>query len=78
MTPGELAAKCRLQQDVQGRLDAEVVLRLPGRLKGKRRRLTRNGPYGRIVGVTRQGEVVVLFRADEVLAWLTSQDSNLE
>lgn len=71
MTPAELEAKCREQQALLGRTNVEIVLlqARPRRGTSTHRRLGRGGPSGRIVG-WHGIDVAVMYRVDEVLAWL--------
>jgi len=70
MTIEEMITKCRKQQEITGKVDAEVMFIIPGRW-GKRntRRLFPGGPKGEIVAETERG-VHCFSRADEVIAAL--------
>ena len=69
MTHEEIIEKCKEQQRIANHDDASVMFLLRGKW-GKRdtRRMWAGGPIGDIVGEPRQGQLAVMFRADEVIA----------
>lgn len=72
MKAADVIAHCRKQQEAQGRPDAFVTLRLPGRW-GRRKTAAlfgrHGGPKGQILSddFARPGYIVVGFKADEVI-----------
>lgn len=62
----------KFQQSLTGKLDADVSFVVPGKWpkKGDQKRLAgRRGPLGQCVSEEQRG-LVVLFKADEVIAFL--------
>ena len=73
MNISEALEHCRKQQNLTGKDDATVGFFLPGQWgKTNKKRLCKGGPAGEIVQDNLDGRgVYVLFKANEVIAYMT-------